>query len=244
MITADREILIESMRSEKNPNPNPPEHATRLLEETCTRTGLDWKQRHCYLLNRGGKWGVTVSIDGFRLVANQDPEYAGQDGPYWTTGPDQPWTDVPPTKTPYAAKVGVIRNKNGSLVTTWGIAKYEDYNAGSPMWRKFASTMIAKCAEALALRKALPGRLGGLYTVEEMDQADKPAKSARNSTPAADFAGEEPTKPAPFAAEIAACETMEKLKALGLEIQKSSLGLKAKAELSVLYNTRKAELNA
>jgi hypothetical protein len=240
----DFEILVESMRSDRNPNPNPPSHAVRLLEETCTRTGLDWKQRHVYLIQRGGKWSVTLSIDGFRLVANQDAEYAGQEGPFWTLGPDQPWTDIPPTKTPYAAKVGVVRNKGGVVATTWGVAKYDEYKAGGPMWTKFATTMVAKCAEMLALRKALPGKLGGLYGVEEMDQAAEPRKSARNTIPA-----DKPTPPREDDTQtesweglIAGCSTVEELKALGLVIQKTSMGLEEKMELNSKYTARKKEL--
>lgn len=251
MTPEDKQVLIESMRNDRNPNPQIPDYAIRMLEDTCERTGLDWKLRHCYLIQRGGKWQVTTSIDGFRLVANADPEYAGQEGPFWTTGPDQPWSDIPPVKQPYAAKIGVVRNKGGVCVTTYGVAKFDDYNAGSPMWKKMGPTMVAKCAEALALRKALPGKLGGLYTIEEMEQAEKPAKgkteTARNSKSAEQEKATESDDGAEalaagYKTRIEECTTLEDLKALGVEIQKSSLGLKLKQELSLLYNDKKKVL--
>lgn len=145
----------------------PPE-ALGLLIHTAQATGLDPLQRQLYLIVRGGKWAVQTSIDGFRMVASRSALYAGQAGPFWTLGPDSPWTDIPPDGKPYAAKVGVRLVNHAE--PTWGVAKYADYAAG-PMWSKFPSTMVAKCAEALALRKALPGEFSGLYTAEEMDQA-------------------------------------------------------------------------
>jgi hypothetical protein len=151
----------------------PPDFAVRLLEDVCERTRLLWKARHVYLQKRRNKngadsWQAVLSIDGFRAVGARHPDYAGQEGPYWVTGADGTWTDIPPDGKPYASKVG-IRKKSG--LTTWGTAKFSDYYAGM-MWDKFPTTMIAKCAEMLAWRKTFPETFGGLYGDAELAQKD------------------------------------------------------------------------
>lgn len=157
----------------------------KLFMAQCERTGLDPFDRQIYFIKRK-QWNARTSsyeeigqtqtsIDGFRVVAERTGEMDGQEVAWCDEA--GVWTDIWLKKEPpFAARVLVYRK--GCAKPFPGIARYDEYvqtnRDGKPntMWAKMAANQLAKCAEALGLRKAFPKQLSGLYTRDEMAQAD------------------------------------------------------------------------
>jgi phage recombination protein Bet len=178
----------------------------RLFAYACQRTGLDPFSKQIYAIRRSGRMTIQAGIDGLRAIAERTGQLDGSETQW--CGEDGQWQDVwLGSKPPAAAKTTIWRK--GSSHPFTGVARFTDYNAGQGLWTKMGATMIAKCSEALALRKAFPANLSGVYSTEEMDQAVEPVTVTSAAAPALP-AGDEKAFTAGKAA-IAKAKTMEQL---------------------------------
>lgn len=114
-------------------------------------------------------WSVQISIDGLRAVAERTRQYDGQDEPEFEHNAEGLIV---------LARVKVY--KKGISRPFVGVARWDEYvqttYEGQPtkFWKDMPYTMLGKCAEALAIRKAFPEDSGGLYVAEELMQGEQP----------------------------------------------------------------------
>jgi phage recombination protein Bet len=135
------------------------------------------RQLHCVvrwnssLINANGTKGgnvmtIQIGIDGYRTLAARHADYGGI---------DEPEIEYEEYKDQKVLKLARIRVwKKGFEHPTVGVARWAEYCPGPPndfMWKKMPHGQLAKCAEALALRKAWPD-LSDIYTDEEMEQSN------------------------------------------------------------------------
>jgi len=214
----------------------------KLFAYACQRTGLDPFSKQIYAIKRGGKLTIQAGIDGLRSIAERSNELDGS-ATYWIGDAEgSQWADVWLGSKPPAAAKTIIWRK-GCSHSFIGVARYADY-AGQGLWSKMPSAMLAKCSEALALRKAFPADMSGVYTVDEMEQetVTVTATPAPALAPAV-FAGDAKVFAAGKAA-IAKATSIQQLEdiAARMELRKNDLSQQQFDSLLELSLARESEL--
>lgn len=168
----------------------------------CQRTGLDPFSRQIYMIarrtkekhqNERGQWEeewvskqtIQVGIDGLRVIAQRA---AKRDGVTLSYGPtkwyDQDGSEYPVwvrPEPPAAASVTIYRDGKPFP----GVARFASFAAFSRegqlqgQWAVMGDHLIAKCAEAQALRKAFPHDLEGIQVADEAGQSREVAIAHR-----------------------------------------------------------------
>lgn len=244
------------------------------------RTGLDPFRRQIHAFKRfdpllGRKaMAIVVGIDGYRHSASRTGEDDGQRGPFWC-GADRQWRDVwLDPDPPRAAKVFVYRRgrrRPYSAVALWdSYVQTEETGEPVAMWRKHGPGQLAKCAEALALRKAFPAELSGTHTHDELgaDAVDAPLTEHAEdiASPAAGFAASTAIVPStePAAAsmatvappkplteeemtelieELSRCDSRAAVTALGHRVAKSGATEAQRERLRVAFEGQLADID-
>ncbi len=164
----ERELIQQTVARDANPE------ELALFLYTARARGLDPLLKQIYFIKRkqkrGDRWietgTIQTGIDGFRIIANRTNAFRG-------------------------IERGIRRDEQGKLYAWAKVWRkdweqpvleevaLDEYRGDSPLWSRMPEQMLKKCAEALALRMAFPEVLSGLYSHEEMDQADQsPGTSA------------------------------------------------------------------
>lgn len=149
------------------------------------RSGLDPFSKQIYLIPR---WDARLKrevmtpqtgIDGLRLIADRTGNYA----------PGRAATfEYDEHGHLHSATAYIQKFARGIWHEVAAVAHYDEYvqtsKDGTPtqMWARKPRIMLAKCAEALALRRAFPADLSGLYTSDEVGEPLPAAPLANPAT--------------------------------------------------------------
>ncbi|XTZ13940.1 recombinase RecT [Micromonospora echinospora] len=179
----------------------------RVFIHFCQARKLDPWAKDAYLIKRKSKSGdhysIQTSIDTYRRKAFETRRYRRKVGVYWTGAESDPnsWVVDPQSRVRYrvwddvwlrpehpAAAKCVIEyyDERGEVVQSEAIANWDMFvgtafrdgkKVPNEMWSKGGAHMLAKCAEALALRGAFPATLSGIFIQEEMSHLDSEANA-------------------------------------------------------------------
>lgn len=168
----------------------------RLFIQVCKGASLNPFLKQVFLVPRWDSVAgrevraIQVSIDGFRAIAESSGVYAGNDDPIYDGETE---INIPAGKTsvakklnvPNKATVTVYKMVEGSRYAFTATARWSEYYPGPKMgfqWHIRPYLMLGKCSEALALRKAFPKLLSGMYAQEEMDKGQGEVNEGEKAT--------------------------------------------------------------
>lgn len=121
----------------------------------------------------GKKLTFVTTVDLLRSRAAETDVYAGSEDPVFEHDAEGK---------PISACVVVWKFVQGQKCSFAATARYAEYVPAEKqafMWKSKPHVMLGKCAEGLALRKAFPKELAGLYLAEELQKEPQPPRQTK-----------------------------------------------------------------
>lgn len=141
----------------------------------CKGTGLNPFKREIWLLKVNGRVQMMTGINGFHTIANSNEAYDGIESGLVGKGGEYLSSTYPGSD--FIGAWARVHRKDRKLPIE-GVAMLSEYDKGHGNWKSMRRVMINKCAESVALRKAFPQQLGGLYTEEEYQPEAQPVQES------------------------------------------------------------------
>jgi phage recombination protein Bet len=160
------EQTLTTLRDTVAKNATPAELA--MFIEFAKGTGLNpFKKEIWFIKGNDGRIQMMTGINGFWTLANSFAEFDGAEGGLIDT--EGNWVKSVPNGNFIGAWCRVYRKDR--RIAMEGEAMLSDYSKAFGLWKTAPRIMIRKVAESIALRKAFPQQLNGLYTAEEMPES-------------------------------------------------------------------------
>lgn len=132
---------------------------------TCDRTGLDPLMKQIHAVKRKDTMTMQTSIDGFRSIAERTKRYAPGMPTKYDYKPDGSLLNA----TAFVKKLTDDGTWHEVSYTAFFDEFKQSFNGTlGKFWLQMPHVMLAKCAEAGALRRAFPYEMSKIYTHEEM----------------------------------------------------------------------------
>mgnify|MGYP007100083041 CR=1 FL=1 len=165
LINYNDEKTIETLRKTVAQEATREEFA--MFVQFCKSTGLNPFKKEIWFIKTKGytkrdgtvvepKVQLMTGVNGYWAIANSHPQFDGVE------------QDIETDEKGYPIKAITKVYRKDRKFPSVGIALMREYGKDSTIWRQMPSVMLTKCSESIALRKAFPQELNGLYTEEEM----------------------------------------------------------------------------
>jgi phage recombination protein Bet len=126
--------------------------------------GLDPFGKQIYAFKSKGRVSIGATIDGMRAIADDTGLYAGNSVECECDDKGYPISAT--------AVIEKWNEKMQRVVKFPATVDMKEFKGNTPIWGIMPKTMLKKCAEAHALRKAFPQKLGNVYETAERDSID------------------------------------------------------------------------